>query len=184
MISWIFGIKTQFPVIFIQLNLTSGSEPYSFPLGCWDKAIPRLLIAACQSIILFLGFWRVLIICMWPHNSPHPPNHTNKDCCHDYMSRWRGVWIGCLLVSIMQWGEAACSPSLHRCFSLLSQAKQQKRVPSWVIVLNEPGCNCAKISFHRHQLHVKWRGSICDSRDTLDCFVLTGQFSGISVCLL
>lgn len=42
--------------IFIQLHLlsygrvTSGSEPYSH-----HKAIAVLLIAACQSIILFLG---------------------------------------------------------------------------------------------------------------------------------
>lgn len=90
-------------------------------------------------------------------------------------------WLSCSNNAV--WWRTACSPSLHRCPSLSSQAKRRIRVPSWVTVLNEAGCNCAKISFHRHQLRVKRTGSICDSRDTLDCFVLAGLFSGISVCL-
>ncbi len=75
--------------------------------------------------------------------------------------------------------RTACSPLLYSCLSLLSQAKQRIKVPSWVTVLKEAGCICTKISFHRHQLRVKRTDSICDSKDTLDCFVLAGLLRNI-----
>ncbi len=79
----------EFSVYLIYISFAIKEWPLSNTVFLWaadTKAIPVLLISACQSNPLFGGFWRVLIICD-PIIAPNPLNTQTKSAA---MTIWAG----------------------------------------------------------------------------------------------